>query len=565
MYIFKAGYECLVRDFLRSSNPNRHFFTPRFLILILSNQDYTSTVRDLVLTTTHLHRAPPTSPKYALHRSETIVDRFLLPDSKTMTRAGAFSGFRSGSSVSSGSSKGAEAQLISQATSTAIVAAKSILMSGGSEDVALKTAKAAAESVLNPSKTVVDGATVISVRTPTGFLRRRKAKRQAEVVASMALVTAVNNIRTGQSSDWSSGSHMNPYTRNIVTQSMDEPSVLSGGTRPPMGPPQSQSLLSRTVNPQNFVLTESSVKVNGASPPPPPPPLPAGPPLRAHVSSLSKYSATGARANSENTPRNADVPSENINPSITSKNPYDKEKMSKSEKKACPLDTPLFVDDQKEAPSATEGDFDDETTLDPSVWTNARNNPWKDFDPLTDVFNLLTCGPILSRQSHTSTNFAVPKRIAHHAYHTDYETIASGIETMFTRDDAGTDFHTLDSYDQRDMKDHQLGGRSGSSSESTVDSFSVLREAQSNDASEGHIQVRSSIRDTMEKMISKHQKGLDSDRQKDQQWRSYEGRQAAHPGTPSSDAKKKPLQAFAITPKGVKKPFYFNNKRGLKK
>ena len=151
-------------------------------------------------------------------------------------------------SVASGP-KAMEAQVISQATYTAIVAARSILLNGGTEDSALKTAKAAAESVLNPKGSDAD----TSSTRGNAFLRRRKAKRQAEVVASMALMTVSTSIRTGLSSDWSEsngGSHINPYARNITTQSMNtqdepsvlsgsrfEPSVLSGSTRPPKAPP----------------------------------------------------------------------------------------------------------------------------------------------------------------------------------------------------------------------------------------------------------------------------------------------------------------------------------------
>lgn len=141
-----------------------------------------------------------------------------------------------------------EAFLLSHATATAIVAAKSILMSGGTEDVALHTAKAAAVSVLNPSGSDTD----TSIRRNLGFFGRRKVRRQAEVVASMALVTATNNLQ-GVPSDWSAsdstpGSHSNPYAKNITTRSMntaDEPSVLSGTTKPPRPPLSAATVLSQ--------------------------------------------------------------------------------------------------------------------------------------------------------------------------------------------------------------------------------------------------------------------------------------------------------------------------------
>ena len=76
-----------------------------------------------------------------------------------------------------------DARLLSQATSQATIAAKSILSSGGTEKTALKTAKAAAQGVLmGNEKDLGNG--------PKGMLRRRKIKQQAEVIASMALVSA---------------------------------------------------------------------------------------------------------------------------------------------------------------------------------------------------------------------------------------------------------------------------------------------------------------------------------------------------------------------------------------
>ena len=105
--------------------------------------------------------------------------------------------------------KTAEAELISRATTTAIVAARSILMAGGNEEIALKTAKAAAELILN---------------TDDAFGafggKKRKARRQAEVVASMALMSATSLA----------AHHNNPHGRNIITTTFchDEPSVLSG-------------------------------------------------------------------------------------------------------------------------------------------------------------------------------------------------------------------------------------------------------------------------------------------------------------------------------------------------
>jgi hypothetical protein len=77
-----------------------------------------------------------------------------------------------------------EAELLSTATSQAMIAARSILLSGGSQATALSTAKAAAQSILVPDTTEMDGPGLGKV-----FLSKRKAKRQADVVASMALLS----------------------------------------------------------------------------------------------------------------------------------------------------------------------------------------------------------------------------------------------------------------------------------------------------------------------------------------------------------------------------------------
>lgn len=82
-----------------------------------------------------------------------------------------------------------EAALLSQASYQAMSAARSILLAGGSQATALSTAKAAANSVLTQSYSTTNGN-----GTPKVFLHKRKAKRQAEVIASMALVTMANSV-----------------------------------------------------------------------------------------------------------------------------------------------------------------------------------------------------------------------------------------------------------------------------------------------------------------------------------------------------------------------------------
>ena len=99
-----------------------------------------------------------------------------------------------------------DAVTISQATAQAVQAAKAILNAGGSELTALKTAKAAAVSALMPETADNDMSSGIG----TSFLRRRKLKRQAEVVASMALASAMaSGCKAGADAvtEWDQGSN----------------------------------------------------------------------------------------------------------------------------------------------------------------------------------------------------------------------------------------------------------------------------------------------------------------------------------------------------------------------
>ena len=74
--------------------------------------------------------------------------------------------------------------ILAEASSQAMVAAGSILAAGGSEAVAMSSAKAAAETVLNE-------------RASGGFFGRRKHKREAEIVGSMAYMSVANSQRGG--------------------------------------------------------------------------------------------------------------------------------------------------------------------------------------------------------------------------------------------------------------------------------------------------------------------------------------------------------------------------------
>jgi len=87
-----------------------------------------------------------------------------------------------------------EAEVLSRATSQAIIAARSILLSGGSQATALSTAKAAALSVLMPTTLGLENTNHLTAMGRQ-MINRRKAKRQADVVASMAYLSVKNAIQ----------------------------------------------------------------------------------------------------------------------------------------------------------------------------------------------------------------------------------------------------------------------------------------------------------------------------------------------------------------------------------
>lgn len=77
------------------------------------------------------------------------------------------------------------AALLSKASHQATVAARSILEAGGSRVTALSTAQAAAQAVLCPSSQEVAAGSI--------SLGRRRAKRHAEIIGSMVLMSLINS------------------------------------------------------------------------------------------------------------------------------------------------------------------------------------------------------------------------------------------------------------------------------------------------------------------------------------------------------------------------------------
>ncbi|KAI2493304.1 hypothetical protein MHU86_21225 [Fragilaria crotonensis] len=118
-----------------------------------------------------------------------------------------------------------DARLLSNATSQATIAARSILISGGTEDTAIRTAHAAAEAVLQTYHEGHRG-------KPNGFVIRRKIKKQAEVIASMALVNASNAVNSNNWEDLDPNAGVDDIFRTWQND-IDSPKDLATGIKPP--------------------------------------------------------------------------------------------------------------------------------------------------------------------------------------------------------------------------------------------------------------------------------------------------------------------------------------------
>jgi len=448
----------------------------------------------------------------------------------------------SSSASSTGKTKATNrAYLLSQATATAVVAAKSILFAGGSEDVALQTARAAAASVL---QTDGDAAS----RRSLGFFGRRKVRRQAEVVASMALVTASGSMHNGVPSDWSTSdstplSHITPYARNITTRPMhnnDDPSVLSERPpRPPLGP----SALS-----QGFNMKRPVVSVLSASYP---------------TSPLTKTTSEQPTTFSLGSPRLGEVPaSENVDP-IAVPPPSPARSLFGSPRSLFGSPQNRVTSEKKVKEQENVGAIvalgkntniiDDDTTVYPaSVWTAKENGGWNDLDPLlntvSSVFSLLTCSPMAKAHGSTHSD-GIPRRITHRR---EVDTVTTGHDTIDERTDEGTEFPSLDSYDDTQGKGQTVS--SSSSGESSIGS-SFTNDIHSRSAtSEGDIHVRNSLHKKMEKIVSKSRKDYDSD---DSRWKTYElGDRATRVERDMDLTKRAKTRATRVTPKNRKRGFF---------
>ena len=554
-------------------------------------------------------------------------------------------GMRSSSSISAlntMNAKAAEAELISRATQTAIVAARSILMSGGSEEVALKTAKAAAESVLNPMGSDND---TVSGRSSLGSAfggRKRKAKRQAEVVASMALMSATSGIRPAGSglsmSEWDSGPSL-PYGRNIITFRHDEPSVLSGSisTRPPRAPtPKSSASTGTQQNNKGSypavvnqpsplssgshrafsskkVSEASQSKASAASP-------------RSSGKSESPSDHEGSKATKEKKKDKSkdDIPSSNfldkiLNIKVGETTPKNSEKGSNSKvpEKLFQMESDSVGQSEtmdSERQSSVESSIGDESTTADTVTVNSASNnntssrreskekegSWKvNFDPLlvkvTNTLNIFTCGPLgpfasgeaaddleglESLDSTSESPGRRPRQDRRSAAMESRDDTFDDNTTNFTYDDTNTEMtgggDTRDGDDYSDYRDADFGLIESNSSDSSND---LLRDLGGmSDTSEGKINVRSSIRETMEKIVSKSKRGHHrrNSSRGSRKWHSHHQRQEVdEPEIPvhasatkkktkktssSSNSRRTPTTKSSTKSVGKKQSFFFSKK-----
>jgi hypothetical protein len=504
-----------------------------------------------------------------------------------------------------------EAFLLSQATTTAMIAAKSILLSGGTEETALKTAKAAAQSILNPGTVDAD---CVSGKSNT-FLRRRKAKRQAEVVASMALMSATSNIQSAANNDWEtmsmSSASQNPFqqrnmsprhqnmnhnpfmtgfAQNITTRPQDEPSVLSSvllsererSHQNNMLPP-TKSPVAKRVQKEQQPLEESR---------PPKPTKQASPvsrqPSYSNRSPRSYDSVPLARMGSERTEISKQIERvrsrrKNLQANLQEAGPNNSHGSSQDQQSV--VVRLLKNDPSSSSSEEPEHDDDDEThaddetldsmgTYDESVerrFSNVFSKPaeknngfiTKQVDPFlfsfTNAFNAFSCGPtdlngLMGDEREDYERFTQGKRksggvkalkTVEHRDDVDAQNVTDDDGTDFMSGDDDTDIQdakqedeeelrdVLESFDKSRIQSDPSNGTSRSPSIASVESEQILSELNLSTSEEGDIQVRSTIRETMEQIVSKsHMKVKKYDASNtdvDRSWLAYELGQGESP------------------------------------
>jgi hypothetical protein len=537
--------------------------------------------------------------------------------------------------------KAGEAYLLSRATSTAVVAARSILMSGGTEEAALKTAKAAAQSVLSPSSGY-DNDTIAG--KSASYLRRRKAKRQAEVVASMALVSASTTVRGGSESfDWEVMTQQSPrqpqdhqhqqhqcnnvqhspsnnsmdYYNHIVTRTMEDPSVLSGSIRsggnisragsnvnplfplPPRAPSPfrrgsatSQSVerapsrgaqsVERApsrgpITSQSMATTSQSTESSLERKPPRADSFRKGPTTSQSVGNKQKKEARNElkKVVAKHSQQKPDRMSErdltgaikkqrslrkNLAASAYDEDPIYDSHLDRAEQDLNVQSQGVSSCVSSSSSSSSKEEGDDSTVDTRDNVTEVRSEEemlngnffqthvlW----PITGVFNSLNCEPLPDsvQRDRDKDDDQIERRIESSRTPTgksrgqtekaifDEDETRDDIDERLTNnsdtnhsDDAlrGSKFSREDS--TLDTDDRSAASVSHASSGTSFGSRQLMQELNSSSSEEGEIQIRSTIRDTMEKIVSKSRRALDKEpKYEERTWRSYEQRDDENP------------------------------------
>lgn len=472
--------------------------------------------------------------------------------------------------------KAAEAQQISRATAAAVVAARSMLMSGGSDDMALRTAKAAAFSVLCPKCSENDSSSGRS----SSYLRRRKLKNQAEVVASMALVTAAADATAGKGAEWGSHNvlsnrpHGSPYGRNITTSSMDDPSVLTDPTKR-----ITSSVASQKTGP---TVLSSCISSNGG---------------QSHSQAKYPYAQNITTAN-------VDEPSVMTDPTKKSDSP-----VNEIEKGTATTCSPL-----KNVPPVKD-EHPLKLNIDRKATCKIEDNSSNWFDNFTNsvnvAWNILTCGgdctpstttrddqtlgtkmgmeisyspkekrdtvsTVTSAQDHRilegrsgSTGYTgsytagSTKLIGFTGYSTAFGTEATSEYTPFQdrRDDSSTLSSKNTDGSSASNRGDSLVERWSRSTESehfsADDSISCIMHSFSS-AESDEIKMRSALRETMERVVEKSRRGRRTVplNQEENDWVSYELRHTEPPKAPQPELSTRSRKRFAFFRKRAKNRLY---------
>jgi len=394
--------------------------------------------------------------------------------------------------------KAAEAELIQKAAQTAIIAARSILLSGGTEESALKTAKAAAESVLNPAASDSD---TVSGRSRAAFGgKKRKAKRQAEVVASMALISATSLHPNGNVMMGECNSINKMYGRNIITVHQDEPSVLSGSVRTSKTKsttPKAQASHNGFMDRSQHERTSATMQMYSRR---------DLPPLSSQLQPTSPtQSVLSAALNNVLSPKSEKA---ELNVKALC------ESMSSDIENQSSIETSLEGISQSQSQSQSEDESDEDTThffsedmKEEKCFKKSSSKP-KSSCSLTDVLispfaatlKILQCGQIVVGDAGGDVKLLTSRRNDRRNRHQGRQSRRGRRQqdSMFdSRDDSFDD-------DQTEFSDDNLKRKGEYRDPDFTGSYSYTSShSEISDVSEGNIQVRSSIRDTMETIVNR--------------------------------------------------------------